>query len=52
MDCGLCICFYDLLKAGDPIVYPAEGCCHQAVTFRLVVFRPFVGEIITGMQQI
>lgn len=48
LDCGLCICFYDLLEAGDPIVYPAEGCCHQAVAFRLVVFRPFVGEIIIG----
>ena len=48
MEVGLCICFYDFLDVGDPYVYPAEGCCHQQVRFRLVVFRPFVGEVITA----
>jgi DNA-directed RNA polymerase subunit E'/Rpb7 len=33
---------------GDPYVYPAEGAYHQYVRFRLVVFRPFVGEVING----
>ena len=45
---GLCVCFYEFLEIGDPYIYPAEGACHQVVRFRLVVFRPFVGEIITG----
>ncbi len=48
LDLGLCICFYDLLEAGDPIIYPAEGSCHQAVMFRLVMFQPFIGEILVG----
>ena len=48
MDCGLVISVYDILDAKDPIVHPAEGCCHQQLTFRVVVFKPFVGEILVG----
>lgn len=48
LDVGLCVSFYDFLHIGDPYVYPAEGACHQKVRFRMVVFRPFAGEIITG----
>lgn len=47
-DVGLCICFYDFVEVGDPYVYPGEGSAHQRVTFRLVVFRPFVGEVLIG----
>jgi len=47
-DVGLCICFYDFVEVGDPYVYPGEGSAHQRVKFRLVVFRPFVGEILVG----
>lgn len=39
---------YDILDAKDPIVHPAEGFCHQQVTFRLVMFKPFVGEVLVG----
>jgi len=45
---GLCVSFYDFLDIGDPYVYPAEGSSHQLVKFRIVVFRPFVGEVLTG----
>eukprot|EP01041_Mallomonas_annulata_P003228 gene3228-6382_t len=48
VDVGLCICLYDFVDVGDPYIYPAEGAAHQRVKFRLVVFRPFVGEIIVG----
>jgi DNA-directed RNA polymerase III subunit RPC8 len=64
VDVGLCICFYDFIEVGDPYIYPAEGSAHQKVKFRLgmssqmlknyllnifvVVFRPFIGEIIAG----
>jgi DNA-directed RNA polymerase III subunit RPC8 len=48
LDVGHCVAFYDFLEVGNPYVYPAEGSCHQLVTFRLVVFKPFVGEIISG----
>lgn len=47
-DVGLCICFYDFLEVGDPYIYPGEGNAIQDVKFRLVVFKPFIGEIITG----
>ncbi len=45
---GLCITFYDFISIGDPYLYPSEGSAIQIVRFRMVVFRPFVGEIITG----
>lgn len=45
---GLGICCYDFVRIGDPYIYPSEGSAHRIVTFRLVVFRPFVGEILTG----
>ena len=48
VDAGLCISFYDFMEIGDPFVYPAEGSSHQQVKFRLAVFRPFAGEILTG----
>jgi len=48
LDVGLCVCLYDFEKIGDAFIYPLDGSAHYKVTFRLVVFRPFVGEIITG----
>ena len=48
LNVGLCISFYDFVEIGDPYLYPGEGCSIQQVKFRLIVFRPFVGEILTG----
>ena len=48
LDVGLCVGCYDLLEAQDAYIYPGEGSCHQVVKFRLVVFRPYVGETLTG----
>jgi DNA-directed RNA polymerase III subunit RPC8 len=45
---GLCICIFDFLEIGDPYIYPGEGSSIQTVQFRLVVFRPYVGEILVG----
>lgn len=64
---GLCICFWDLLKASDGLIGHGEGKVHvkglqtppdvkiidgrlttYPATFRLVVFRPFKGEILEG----
>lgn len=45
---GFCIAFYDFVSIDDPYVYPAEGCVHQLVRFRMVVFRPFEGEVLVG----
>ncbi|KJH51458.1 RNA polymerase Rpb7 protein [Dictyocaulus viviparus] len=43
---GLCICVYDLLEVGVTYILPGEGSGHTRVKFRLVVFRPFVDEVI------
>eukprot|EP01038_Epipyxis_sp_PR26KG_P016772 gene16772-22951_t len=48
IDVGLCISFYDFVEIGDPYIYPSEGSAHNLVKFRLVIFRPFIGEIIIG----
>jgi len=48
LDVGLCVGFYDFLEVQDAYVYPGEGSCHQVVKFRLIVYRPFVGETLTG----
>eukprot|EP00736_Rhodelphis_marinus_P007521 Rmarinus@m.8673 len=46
---GLGICVFDLINIEDSYIYPGEGTSHTKVEFRLLVFRPFVGEIITGI---
>ena len=48
LDVGLCITFYDFIEVGDPYLYPSEGSSIQVVRFRMVVFRPFIGESIVG----
>lgn len=45
---GLGISFYDFVELGDPYVYPAEGGVHQLVKFRMIYFRPFIGEVLEG----
>ncbi|KAI8992106.1 polymerase-like protein III polypeptide H [Mycotypha africana] len=45
---GLCICVHDILHASEGLILYGDGCSYKKVTFRLVVFRPFVGEILTG----
>ncbi|KAJ3116803.1 DNA-directed RNA polymerase III subunit rpc25 [Phlyctochytrium bullatum] len=48
-DVGLCICVFDILSLGDGIVHSVrDGAYMIAVEFRLVVFRPFIGEILIG----
>jgi DNA-directed RNA polymerase III subunit RPC8 len=48
LEVGLCISFYDILEVQDAFVYPAEGSCHQVVKFRLIIYRPFVNEVLKG----
>lgn len=45
---GLCVTFYDFINVGEPYLYPSEGSAIQLVKFRMIVFRPFVGEILVG----
>ncbi|CAG8600266.1 2213_t:CDS:2 [Funneliformis caledonium] len=45
---GLCICLFDILSASEEIVHYGNGASYAKVTFRIVVFRPFIGEILEG----
>lgn len=45
---GLCIALHDLLKVGESNILPGSGSQHMAVEFRLVIFKPYVGEVLTG----
>jgi DNA-directed RNA polymerase III subunit RPC8 len=45
---GLGVAFYDFISIGDPYLYPGEGACVQLVKFRLCVFRPFIGEVLSA----
>jgi DNA-directed RNA polymerase III subunit RPC8 len=48
MDVGLCICLFDLLSQTDGIVKPGNGSAYITVVFRIIVFRPFLGEVLVG----
>ncbi|KAL1927233.1 hypothetical protein VTP01DRAFT_3862 [Rhizomucor pusillus] len=47
-DVGLCICVHDILHATPGIILHLDGCSYVKAKFRLVVFKPFVGEVLTG----
>lgn len=43
---GLCISVYDILEVGVTYILHGEGGGHTRVKFRLVVFRPYIDEVI------
>ncbi|WOL02074.1 DNA-directed RNA polymerase III subunit RPC8 isoform X1 [Canna indica] len=45
---GLCISVYDIQSIEGGFVFPGDGASNYKVVFRLVMFRPFVGEILCG----
>ncbi|QLG70550.1 hypothetical protein HG535_0A04910 [Zygotorulaspora mrakii] len=45
---GLCVTIYDLLEVDEGQLKPGDGASYINVTFRALVFKPFVGEVITG----
>lgn len=45
---GLCISVYDIQSIEGGFIFPGDGCSTYKVIFRLIMFRPFIGEIITG----
>ncbi|SCV05519.1 LANO_0H09274g1_1 [Lachancea nothofagi CBS 11611] len=45
---GLCITIYDLLAVEEGQLKPGDGAAYINTTFRALVFKPFVGEIVTG----
>jgi DNA-directed RNA polymerase subunit E'/Rpb7 len=47
-DVGLVISLYDINSTGLGSVHSGDGGAHYLVSFRLVVFRPYEGEVILG----
>ncbi|KAF2465025.1 uncharacterized protein BDR25DRAFT_306883 [Lindgomyces ingoldianus] len=47
-DIGLCICVWDLMGASDGMIGHGTGLINVTVEFRMLVFRPFRGEILSG----
>jgi len=45
---GICVGLHDILAMGESAIHPGDGGAYVKTKFRLVVFRPFDGEIITG----
>ncbi|XP_058465160.1 DNA-directed RNA polymerase III subunit RPC8 [Malaya genurostris] len=48
LNIGLCIALKDIVKLGDSIILPGDGASHTEVNFRYIVFRPMIGDVITG----
>lgn len=47
-DVGLVISVYDICSFGLGSVHAGDGGAHYETEFRLVVFRPYEGEVIIG----
>ena len=48
-DVGLVISLWDIEDIGKSYIFPGgEGSTHTKVTFRLLVFRPFMEEVLVG----
>ena len=47
-DLGLVVTIYDILSIEGGFIYPSDGAAHYTVKFRLVVFKPFINEVLTG----
>lgn len=47
-DLGLCITLYDVSSIEGGFLFPGDGAPRFRVKFRLVIFRPFLGEILVG----
>ncbi|QIW96878.1 hypothetical protein AMS68_002396 [Peltaster fructicola] len=45
---GLCVGFHSLIKSSEGLIGHGDGLVSVNVDFRLIVFRPFKGEIIMG----
>ncbi|KAK1352726.1 DNA-directed RNA polymerase III subunit RPC8 [Heracleum sosnowskyi] len=45
---GLVISVYDIKSIDGGFVFPSDGASTYTVKFRLVIFRPFVGEVVTA----
>lgn len=45
---GLVICLHDILDIGESYIYCGDGAIHTRCIYRMIVFRPQVGEVLVG----
>ncbi|XP_031120683.1 DNA-directed RNA polymerase III subunit RPC8-like [Ipomoea triloba] len=45
---GLCISVYDIRSIDGGFIFPGDGASTYTVKFRLIIFRPFRGEVIAA----
>uniref|UniRef100_A0A2P2L9E5 DNA-directed RNA polymerase subunit n=1 Tax=Rhizophora mucronata TaxID=61149 RepID=A0A2P2L9E5_RHIMU len=45
---GLCVSIYDIRKIDGGFISSGDGASTYTVKFRIIVFRPFAGEVIAG----
>lgn len=45
---GLAIALFDIIKIADPIIFPGQGDVNVSIEFRLIVFKPLIGEVLVG----
>ncbi|CCE65884.1 hypothetical protein TPHA_0N01030 [Tetrapisispora phaffii CBS 4417] len=45
---GLCVAVYDVLEVDEGQLRPGDGSSYINVRFRALIFKPFIGEIVTG----
>jgi DNA-directed RNA polymerase III subunit RPC8 len=45
---GLCICLWDILWTSEGLIGQGDGMVNVNVEFRVVVFRPYKGEVIAA----
>ncbi|XP_055855965.1 DNA-directed RNA polymerase III subunit RPC8 [Episyrphus balteatus] len=48
LNVGLCIALKDIVSLKDSIILPGDGASHTEVIFRYIVFRPAIGNVVTG----
>jgi len=45
---GLCIALWDIVERKQSFMLPGDSGHHTQVTFRFLVFRPFINQILVG----
>lgn len=48
LNVGLVICLHDIVEVGESYIYCGDGAIHTRCTYRLIVFRPKIGELLCG----
>lgn len=48
LNVGLIICLHDILEIGESHIFCGDGAIHTRCVYRMIVFRPQIGEVICG----